>query len=77
MSNNNRDALLEYHIAKLTLATGDVLVVKIDAILPIENHKRAFDHFKTYVPASVKVLIIDRRTDISVLTQAQIEELAA
>lgn len=67
---------LEYRIGKLELKTGDVLIVKHDGHLTAEQAERVRRTFKLLVQNS-KVFVIDRGTDLSVLTAAEIAGLAS
>ena len=71
------DRDLEFRIAKLQLAPGDVLVVKSNKrVTPeaIENAKRLMVHV---LPPEVRWMFIDPEIELSVLTRAEIEARAA
>lgn len=61
---------MELRIARLDLASGDVLVVQTD-------RQPQNDVFHNLVPAGVKVLYIPNDVTLSVLTKAEIESRAA
>ncbi len=61
----------EFDIAKLTLAAGDVLVVRTRPV-PRETAQRIQDYIRRLVPQDVRVLVIDNETELSVLTRAEI-----
>lgn len=67
----------DLEIAKLQLAPGDVLVVKIDRMVPSEVLDRLQSHVAVKVPDGVKVLVIDPAITLSVLTRAEIEAKVA
>lgn len=60
----------EFRIAKLELASGDVLVVKT------ASDPGAHEVLSRLVPPGVKVLYIPPDMELSVLTRAEIEERA-
>ena len=62
-----------FHIAQLTLAPGDVLVVRSARPLPAETVVRIRDHMRGLVPDDVKIMVIDNTFELSVLTRAEIE----
>jgi hypothetical protein len=60
-------------IAKLHLAVGDVLVMRSRELLSREQAIRLRDNAQSLVPEGVKVMVIDRQLELSVLTRAEIE----
>lgn len=62
----------EFEIAKLRLQAGDVLVVRM-APITHETADAVRESLRPILPAGIKVLIIDNNTELSVLTQAEIE----
>lgn len=73
---NDRD--LEFHIAKLDLAPGDILVVKTDKPLTREAAQGIRETFKRIMPSGAnKTLIIEPGIELSKLTQSEIAERAA
>lgn len=62
----------EFDIAKLRLQAGDVLVVRMQPI-PHDVAERVRESLAPVLPPGIKVLIIDHDTELSVLTQAEIE----
>lgn len=63
----------EFQIAKLTLAPGDVLVIRSDRPLDREQVMRINEHMRKLVPHDNKVMVIDKTFELSVLTRAEIE----
>jgi hypothetical protein len=66
----------EAKIAKLSLAPGDVLVVKVDRTLDSYMSSRIYGSIKPHLPEGVKVLVIDPAIDLSVLKSDDIEKMA-
>jgi hypothetical protein len=60
-------------IGKLDLAPGDILVVKVDRMIPSETADRIAAHVKPKLPDGVQVLVIDPAIELSVLTRAEID----
>jgi hypothetical protein len=58
---------IEYEIKRLVLTPGETLVVKIDALLTREQRQYAVDFFTPFAPKGVKVLVLDKETELSVL----------
>lgn len=70
------DLAIEYRIAKMQLAPGDVLVAKFDVgALSRDTSERAVEFFRGYVPEGVKVMVIDKGVELSILTQKDIAGL--
>lgn len=67
----------EFRIARLTLTSDDVLVVKVSTTLTPEMAVRMHIYFERKVPVGVKVLIVESGTELSVLTRADIDARAA
>jgi hypothetical protein len=65
----------DFSIAKLSLAPGDILVVKVHQRIAQETFNRISDYFSQQAPGH-RVLILDRDLDLSVLTKADVEKLA-
>lgn len=63
----NMDITGSFEIAKLELQAGDSLVVKIDALLSMDQTKYIAENFKRYVPDGVKVMVLGRGMSIEVL----------
>ena len=61
---------VEYRIGKLSVATGDVLVVKVDTNLTQDMAERIKAHVGANLPAGVKVMAVGRDIDLSVLSAA-------
>lgn len=68
---------LTIRIAKLAFKPGDVLVLKIDSHLTMEAKKYLQSVFEPRLPAGVKMMVLERGMDLSVLTQAEIEHRSA
>jgi hypothetical protein len=68
--------IAEFDIAKLRLQAGDVLVVRMKPI-PHDIAERVRESLTPVLPPGIKVLIIDHDTELSVLTQAEIDERSA
>lgn len=66
----------EFLVAKLNLSPGDVLVVKFDVPLSSVAAVRVREQFQDKLPDGVKVLIIERGIDLSVLTFDEIQQRA-
>ena len=55
-------------IKRLVIAPGDVLVVKaVDKTLSQNSMNRLSDEVEKYVPAGVKVMVIDKSIELAVL----------
>lgn len=67
---------LEYRVGKLSMAPGDVLVVKLGRTVNVEEAQRVRRYVGKAVGEGVPVLIIDGNVDLSVLTKAEIEAKA-
>lgn len=65
---------LELRIARLTLAPGDVLVAKAKGEMTSAAAERGERYLRMLVPHGVRVMVIDDRVDLSVLTKAEIED---
>jgi hypothetical protein len=63
---------LEFRIARLDLRKGDILVAKFSAPVSAEMATRVGDNFKKIAPG-LRLLILDGKTELSVLTSAEIE----
>jgi hypothetical protein len=63
---------LQFHIAKMKLRTGDILVVKCDSTLSVEQLERVTTRLKDIIPKGVQCFIIDRGVDLAVLTFEEI-----
>jgi leucyl aminopeptidase (aminopeptidase T) len=66
------DDIVTIEIAKLLLQPGDVLVVRV----PIVTHvlaERIHESMRNSLPPGVRVLVVDRDVELSVLTRAEIE----
>jgi uncharacterized protein with PhoU and TrkA domain len=66
----------EAKLTRLTLAAGDVLVVKVDRTLDSYMSNRIYGTIKPHLPEGVRVLVIDPAIELSVLTCADIEQMA-
>lgn len=64
---------IEYRIAKLVLKAGDVLVAKYDGFVSHEMLKRAMAELRGGAPDGVKIIMVDKQIDISVLTFEEIQ----
>ena len=64
-------------IAKLELAAGDVLVVKIDDLISTDTRRRIEQAFSPAVPAGVKIAVLDSKMSLSVVTRAEIAAMPA
>jgi|GEM_PF-4296324 len=64
---------LDYRIARLALAPGDVLVVKIDHTLTADIGGRIREQFERAIGGRNKVLVLDNSIDLSVLTADQMK----
>ena len=64
-------------VAKMNLAPGDILVVKVNHHIPAEAHVRIRDKMAAILPDGVQCIVIDSSVDLSVLTRAEIEAKAA
>jgi hypothetical protein len=71
-------AIPEFQIAKLSLAPGDILVVRL-ARLPQtpEDMDRISKYLRRSIPAANNVLIIDQGCELSVLTVDQLAQIKA
>lgn len=64
-------------IGKLQLAPGDVLVVKTDRPMGMEQTERVRKHLAGLLPQGTVTMFIDRGVNLSVLTKTEIEERIA
>lgn len=68
------DLKIEGSIAKLCLSRGDVLVVKIDDILSNEMCSSIRALLRDYVPDGVKIMVLQRGIELSVLSAKEEQE---
>ena len=66
---------LEFGIAKLNLAIGDILVMKVNARLMPQQVEAIKQSVKDSVPDGVKVLVIDKNINLTVLSFDEIQKL--
>jgi hypothetical protein len=64
---------LEYAIGKLRLALGDVLVLKMATNLTPEHVARCRADLTRILGEDAKVLVLDGKTELSILTRDEIE----
>lgn len=64
-------------IAKLSVKAGDVVVLKSSEHLSDVTYARIQNFVQPFLPDGVKVLILDRSLELSVLTREEIESRAA
>lgn len=63
---------VEYRIAKLELQAGDILVVKVlKPNPPISQLQQLADSLKKMVGNTVRVLVIDGQTEVTVVTSSE------
>jgi hypothetical protein len=67
---------IEYQVAKLALAPGDALVVKLDMIPTPAQADLVRARLGAVLGEGVPVLVLGRDVDLSVLTRAEIEARA-
>lgn len=70
------DEVNYFSIAKLQLAPGDILVVRVRGHVSLDTRARAQAAWSPLLPRTVKMLIIDDTIDLEVLTKADIEAKA-
>lgn len=63
-------------IARLALAPGDILVVKVDRTIDSRIADRIHASFRPYMPEGVKLMVIDPAIELSILTRADMAALA-
>lgn len=63
-----------YEIAKLRMEPGDVLVIKVHAVLTADVAKKIRDQIANQIPGKAPVILIDKNVDLSLLTRAEIEQ---
>jgi len=68
---------LALEIAKLALAPGDVLVVKVDDMLSKEMVQAIKDNMRRVVGPDMRILILPKGFSLAVLTKAEVEEMVA
>ncbi len=66
----------ELEIGKLSLAPGDVLVIRTDRVISREAAERLKESAAPLLPPGVKCLVIEAGMELSVLTRAEIEARA-
>ena len=67
----------EAQMAKMSVKPGDVLVVKVDRTLDsYMSGRMIYSTIKPHLPEGVKVLVIDPAIELSVMTRADIEQMA-
>ena len=66
--------IIKFEIAKLELAPGDILVVKMSDLASFEMN-RLGTVLSEIVPNGVRVLIVDDKTELSVLTRKTENEI--
>ena len=67
---------LDYRIAKLALAAGDILVVRVPRQLSAAQQASVLADVKKVLPSGVNAMVIEDGYDLSVLTRADIEARA-
>lgn len=78
MSDNETLRIIgDVEIAKLSLAPGDVLVIRLQGRVTDDVQRRVQSILKSKLPEGVNSLVIDSAVDISVLSRAEIEAKAA
>lgn len=55
---------LEYRIGKLSIVPGEVVVIKIDRDLSLNDMVRARNAFTGLLPADTPIVVLDRHTDL-------------
>jgi hypothetical protein len=58
-------------IARLDVQAGDTVVVKIDENLTAAEADSARDYIQPLLPATVRLLVLDKRMDLSVVRPQQ------
>ncbi|MDP2377781.1 hypothetical protein [Reyranella sp.] len=62
--------VIRVEVAKLEARKGDTVVVRFQGALPAEVVARATAHLEERLPEGVKVLILDRGSDLHVVRPA-------
>lgn len=66
-----------YEIAQLRMAPGDVLVIKVHAVISTEVANKIRDQITQQIPGKAPVILIDKNVDLSILTAADIQKRVA
>lgn len=64
----------EFEVARLRVEPGDVVVVKVHAVISDEVARRLRDQISTQLPPKTPMIVIDKNVDLMVLTKADIEQ---
>jgi len=63
-------------IAKLQLAPGDIVLLKVNEILAADQVDHLRKMMLPLLPNDVRCLVLSRGMDVSVLTKAEVERMA-
>lgn len=69
-------APIEFQIAKLGLAPGDILVVRSLRPVPPESARHMREYISGIAPEGVEVVVIDSSIELSVLSGDELRKLA-
>jgi siroheme synthase (precorrin-2 oxidase/ferrochelatase) len=68
---------ISVQIAKLTVRTGDVLVLKSSETISYDLAKRIRETVEPHLPEGVKMMVLDRSQSLEILTRDEIEARTA
>lgn len=67
----------EFEVARLRVEPGDVVVVKVHAVISGDVAGRIKDQISSQLPPKTPMILIDKNVDLMVLTRADIEKRIA
>ena len=67
----------EFEVARLRVEPGDVVVVKVHAVISPEVAGRLREQISTQLPPKTPMIVIDKNVDLMVITKAEIEKRIA
>jgi hypothetical protein len=62
----------EVEIAKLSLRTGDVLVLRVNRSLSSQMAERIREHAERFLPDGAKCMVLDDSFEVSVMTGPEV-----
>lgn len=64
----------EFQVARLRVEPGDVVVVKVHAVISQDIASNIRRTISTQLPPDTPMIVIDKNVDLAVLTKADIEQ---
>lgn len=72
----SEQGVAELQLARLSPRHGDILIAKLDGLMTGEAHRRLMENIAPHLPPGVRLLIIDKSVELSIMTREQIEQRA-